>query len=81
MTHKPEIFSILKPKDILREISPQDFLNFGLQDMAYVKPTQEDKRLKYVIHAADGTALSSMDTQDMALAAIMQNDLEPVSTH
>ena len=78
---KPEIFSRSKPGAMLKNISAQDFLNFGLQDLAYVKATHEDGGLRYMIHAADGTALSSMETKSMALATIMQNDLEPVSTH
>lgn len=60
----------------LKSLSPQDFLNFGLQDVAYVRPVFEDGKQRYAVHAANGMPLSVLDDENDALSAIFQNDLE-----
>lgn len=63
----------------LKSLSAQDFLNFGLQQVAYIRPIKVDSRDAYVLHAADGTALSVMDTLGTAQELARHNDLEPVT--
>ncbi len=65
----------------LRQLSPQDFASFGLGDVAYVRPVEMDGTAAFAIHAADGTPLSVVADRDLAFAAIIQNDMEPVSVH
>ncbi|ALG70724.1 hypothetical protein VY88_05570 [Azospirillum thiophilum] len=65
----------------LRQLSPQDFAGFGLGDVAYVRHVEVDGTLAFAIHAADGTPLSVVAERDLAFAAIVQNDMEPVSVH
>ncbi|MBP2300164.1 hypothetical protein J2850_002870 [Azospirillum picis] len=65
----------------LRQISAQDFASFGLGDVAYVRPVEVDGVAAFAIHAADGTPLSVVDGRELAFAAIVQNDMEPVSLH
>lgn len=65
----------------LRQLSTQDFAGFGLGDVAYVRPVEMDGTAAFAIHAADGTPLSVVADRDLAFAAIVQNDMEPVSVH
>ena len=63
----------------LKNISLQDFLSFGMRDVAYIRPVKIEDATAYAIHAADGTPLSVMETMDNALSAVHQNDLEAVT--
>lgn len=80
MTHK-ELDQGLNPRDFLKNLSTQDFLNFGIHEVAYIRQTLVEDRVAYAIHAADGTPLSVMDTQDSAAIVVRHNDLEPVTVH
>lgn len=63
----------------LKDISSQDFLNFGMQDIAYIREVSEEGKIGYSIHAANGMPLSVVyDMQDV-LKLIFQNDLEAVT--
>ena len=77
MTHHKDLNS----PAFFKGLSSQDFRNFGLQQMAYIRPILVQNRTAYAIHAADGTPLSVMDTQDTAIIAVRHNDLEPVTVH
>ncbi len=68
--------------DLLKELSLQDFLNVGLNQIAYVrceKSDESDADNSYVVYAADGSQISVMDSYDTAMAAIHINDLLPVT--
>lgn len=65
----------------LRQLSPKDFASFGVNDLAYVKPTLAEGRPAFAIHAADGTALTVVPRHDVALATVRQHDMEPLSLH
>jgi hypothetical protein len=67
--------------DLLKSLNRQDFLNFGMHQVAYIRAVNVQNRKAYAIHAADGTPLSVMDTFDTALIAVRHNDLEPVTVH
>lgn len=62
-------------------ISPQDLLNLGMNEVAYIKPAVVEGRSVIAIHAANGAAITSTDTRDKAIALIKQNDLEPMPLH
>lgn len=76
MTDK-ELYSL----DSLKNLNSQDFLNFGIQQVAYIRPVFIEDRTAYAIHAADGTPLSVMDTLDTAMIVVRHNDLEPATVH
>lgn len=78
-TDKHTMSIIPNPRDMLKNLSTQDFLSFGIQDVAYVKPVDTERGEQYAIHAADGTPLSVMDSAAMAISAIRDNDLEPAT--
>lgn len=63
----------------LKNISLQEFLNFGIRDVAYIRKIDIENKTAYAIHAADGTPLTIMDTLDSALLAVRHNDLEAVT--
>jgi hypothetical protein len=71
----------VNPGRILKGLSRQDFLNFGMQQVAYIRPVHVQNRTAYAIHAADGTPLSVMDTFETAIIAVRHNDLEAVTVH
>lgn len=62
-------------------MTPGDLMVLGLEQVAYVRPVAVDGGTAYAIHAADGTEITVMASRDSALAAIRQNDLEPLSVH
>lgn len=62
-------------------LSQQDFLLLGINDVAYVKKEQRDGKEIFVIHSADGNAITAMADYDIAFAAVRQNDMEPLSVH
>jgi hypothetical protein len=67
--------------EFFKGLSPQDFRNFGVQQVAYIRPVVVQNKKAYAIHAADGTPLSVMDTHDTAIIAVRHNDLEPATVH
>jgi len=69
-----------------RAIPPADFAALGVQQIAYVKPVPnegdaEGQARSYAIHAADGTPLTVLQSREAAMAAVIQNDMEPLSVH
>ena len=59
----------------------QDFLTLGLGAVAYIKPVETDGGTLFAVFAANGQQLGLMETPDLARAAVIQNDLEPLSVH
>lgn len=65
----------------LKTISPSDFALMGVDDIAYVKAITVDGEWAYAVHGADGSRMAVFKDRDVAFAAVLQNDLEPVSVH
>lgn len=61
--------------------SHEDFARLGVDHVAYVKPVEVEGRQAFSIHAADGTPIKLLADQDLALAAVRRNNLEPLSVH
>lgn len=64
---------------LLRNLSTQAFLTFGVNQIAYVRSVNVNGQTAYALHAADGSALTVIDSLDGAVMAARQNDLEPVT--
>lgn len=79
MTYKDQDTSGVRA--LLRTISTRDFLNFGVQQLAYIRPVKVEDKTAYAIHAADGTPLSVMESMDTAVIVVRHNELEPVTVH
>ncbi len=73
--------SIEQNAQLLRGISPQDFLRLGVQQIAYIRPVIVNQAPAWSLHAADGTALAVEGTQGKAEFLARQNDLEPMLLH
>ena len=65
----------------LKHLTQSDLLAFGLNDLAYLKPTVVDGQSVFAIYAADGSQIALAQTREVGLAALLQHDLEPVSLH
>ncbi|MGH6943230.1 MAG: DUF1150 family protein [Geminicoccaceae bacterium] len=63
------------------EISPDALAALGVPGSAYVRPVEEDGKLVFAIHAAEGTRLAVAPSRDLAFALIRQNDMEPFDAH
>ena len=72
-------------KNIKDELSVQDFLNVGLDQIAYIREIKsDDSELHdndFIVYGADGSQISIMDSYDTAMVAIRLNDLFPVTVH
>ncbi len=71
----------MNPSEWSTQISKQDFLAMGVNNLAYVKPVVIDGQPLFAIHAADGAQIAVMANLGVAHAAIRQHDMEPVSVH
>ena len=65
----------------LSQISAQDFLALGVNDLAYVKPIVVDDTTAFGVFAANGTQIAVLPSREVAITAVRQHDLEPVSVH
>lgn len=65
----------------LKAISSKEFLDFGKEDIAYVRPVKIDGQKLFAIHAADGTPLSIMQNKREAVMVVEKNDMEAATVH
>jgi len=56
-----------KTLELLKELTIQDFLDVGLNQVAYIK-CADDK--SFSVYAADGSQISVMESYDMAVESI-----------
>lgn len=71
---------ILSHTDILRSLSAQDFLVFGREQVAYIKPVSlEEGERAYSLHAADGTFLTLQKSAETAALLARHNHLEALT--
>lgn len=66
---------------ILKSLSFNDFLNFGMGDFAYVKSVVIDEQSVYAIHAANGKKLSIEGSYQDVVHALEMNNLHGVTVH
>lgn len=63
-------------RDFLKDLTPQDFLRIGINEIAYMRPLSlNDDSNTVGIYAADGTKLGTTESKAHALEAIRHNDL------
>jgi hypothetical protein len=65
----------------IRHMSTQQLAKLGIQQIAYVKPVVVNGSACFAIHAADGTPLAIAADLDVAIAAIVQHEMEPARLH
>ena len=66
---------------VLKSLSFNDFLNFGMGDFAYVKTIVIDKQPVFAIHAANGKAISVRASHDEVVSDLEGRNLHGVTVH
>jgi hypothetical protein len=64
-----------------RSMSPTDWAQFGVSEIAYIRPAVVNGVKAIAIHAADGTAIGAAPSAQLAIAAILQHEMEPALLH
>jgi hypothetical protein len=62
----------------LKNLTQHDWLTFGLNAIAYLRPAVVNGQSIYAIHAADGSQLALVANRNVGLAAMYEHELEPV---
>ena len=65
----------------IRALSVEQLARLGLAEIAYVKPVVLNGVSGFAIHAADGTPMAVAGDREVAVAAILQHEMHPVSVH
>jgi hypothetical protein len=65
----------------VRALSVDQLARLGLAQIAYVKPVVLNGVSGFAIHAADGTPMAVAGDREVAVAAILQHEMHPVSVH
>ena len=65
----------------LRNLSAADWAAFGVEQIAYIRPVVVNGVKAIAIHAADGTPIGAAPDARLAVAAILQHDMEPALLH
>ncbi len=65
----------------VRHLSEQQLAALGVSHIAYVKPVTVNGVQGFAIHAADGTPMAVAGNRDIAVAAVVQHEMLPLSVH
>ncbi len=65
----------------VRHLSEQQLAALGVSHIAYVKPVIVNGVQGFAIHAADGTPMAIAGNRDVAVAAVVQHEMMPLSVH
>jgi hypothetical protein len=65
----------------VRHLSEEQLAALGVSRIAYVKPVMVNGVQGFAIHAADGTPMAVAGNRDVAVAAVMQHEMLPLSVH
>lgn len=71
----------LSKKDWAFLVSQQELKDLGLDEVGYVKPYKVKDKIAWVLHAADGTAISVQSNADAAHVSAQHQDIDIVSLH
>ncbi len=61
----------------IRHITGEQLARLGVEQIAYVKPILLNGVPAFAIHAADGTPMAIAGSEEVAVAAIRQQDMLP----
>lgn len=65
----------------IRHLTVQQLAQLGVSQIAYVRPVIVNGQRGFAIHGADGTPMAVAGDQELAFAAIMQQDMVPALVH
>jgi len=65
----------------VRHMTEQQLAVLGVSHIAYIKPVLVNGAQGFAIHAADGTPMAVAGDREVAVAAILQHEMHPLSVH
>jgi hypothetical protein len=65
----------------VRHLSEQQLAALGVSHIAYLKPVVVNGLQGFAIHAADGTPMAVAGNREVAVAAVVQHEMLPLSVH
>ena len=65
----------------IRHLTDEQMKQLGMTHLAYVKPVVVNGRSAFAIHAADGSPMAVAADCDLAVAAIVQHEMQPALVH
>jgi hypothetical protein len=65
----------------VRALTPLQFAQLGVKQVAYVKPVVFNGAQGFAIHAADGTPMAVAPELGTAIGAILQHDMQAALVH
>ena len=65
----------------VRHMTEQQLATLGVSHIAYVKQVIVNGIPGFAIHAADGTPMAVAGNREVALAAVVQHEMLPLSVH
>lgn len=65
----------------IRHLTAEQLGALGVSHIAYVKAIVVNGAQGFAIHAADGTPMAVAGDRDVAVAAIVQHEMQPLSVH
>jgi len=69
------------PAQALRHLGTLDWARFGIGEIAYFRPALVNGQEAVAIFAADGTPIGGAPNESLAIAAIIQHEMEPARVH
>lgn len=64
-----------------RHITKDQLMKLGMADLAYVKQVLLNGQPAFAIHAADGSPMAMAADRNLAMAAIVQHEMQPALVH
>ena len=64
-----------------RAMTSDQFQQFGMNEIAYIKPVKQGAAHGFAIHAADGSLITVQNALENAIILTKQHDLVPVTVH
>jgi hypothetical protein len=65
----------------VRHMTEQQLAALGVSHIAYIKPVLVNGAQGFAIHAADGTPMAVAGDREIAVAAVLQHEMHPLSVH
>lgn len=65
----------------IRHLTEEQLMQLGMADLAYVKQVFLNGQEAFAIHAADGSPMAMAADRALAMAAIVQHEMEPALVH
>ncbi|WP_199698860.1 DUF1150 family protein [Oleomonas cavernae] len=65
----------------IRHITPEALAALGGGALVYIKPVEVDGKQVVAVHGADGSPLALVANRELAFAAAVQYEMQPLSVH